>query len=86
MSAKIIVDGQYGRHDFDHQDPLNVLTALQSEAADKVKNAQRVLENAENNVIAAQVNLNASIAVRDRYNAAIDALVDAGANAEEAAA
>lgn len=80
MSAMLVVDGRsWGSHKFDHQSPLSAITALRDEAADKVKANRQTLEHAENSVIAAQTNLAANLEVLDRFNIAIDALVDASA-------
>ncbi|OJU44428.1 MAG: hypothetical protein BGN98_13670 [Microbacterium sp. 69-7] len=69
--SKIYTNGQHGSHDFDERDPSSVLQALLSEAEDRVKTKQRAFENAENAVIAAQIELQAAIAIRDRYDVAL---------------
>lgn len=72
--AKIIVNGSYGTHEFDHQNPVSTLQALRAEADDRVKSARRDLESRENQAIAAQVTLETTIEIRDRYDAALTQL------------
>lgn len=74
MSTKIIVNGSYGSHEFNHRDPADTLRALRAEAEDKVKAAQRAVENAENSVIAANITLGNALEIRTRFDAAIAAL------------
>jgi ABC-type transporter MlaC component len=74
VSAKFVINGSYGTHEFDHQDPVSTIQALHAEADDRVKSARRELESRENQVIAAQITLETAIEIRDRNYAALTRL------------
>lgn len=68
------INGTYSAHEFNQQDPADVLRALRDEAAEKQAAAKRRLEAAENSVIAAKIDLEHATEVHGRFVIAIAAL------------